>query len=557
MAFTKEEIREKAFQLEAKGASPDKIREFVSLASQDIVLGRPAPTYQETAPEYKSILERITPTKEELPEFILSSLGDFTKRTPLGLALAGGGAIVGEGIRQAVFEEKPLSIKERLLSLGKAGLRGIGGKLIGEGIGKLFTPFRGGVTPKIEIGRIAAESAGITPPLSTITESKPVQAMEKFVEVSPFGGTITRQKGKALKIFEDYAKTVGQEIAPNVNPNVVGNSVKESVKKFKEVFEAAKNELYDLVLPILKDEAVDTTPIISKLNEIIKRRAGIAEPSGLNKIREFIKELSSEKPNLATFTGGEEGKISSFQQLKNFRTNVGTMGKFDDPALSGLRSDFNELYGTITQVMDDTSSKVSPEIAAQFKKANEFFHQGKTTLKSGIYSALIKTNPENIHKVVIVPDGVFQYKISKEIIGEDTIKEVQRQWFDSVIENSSKIREGEIILNPLSLAGNLKKYSATIDEMFKDNPLLLKSFKDLENISQLMTRGKKITEGSQTAFLLKMLSPVMIGLQAVGAIGLTSKVGREYLTRGYPKLGKLGERIVRPMTQLGLQKYQE
>lgn len=526
-----------------------------------------------------STFRKILPTKKELPELGATFLAGLKASRLAALPAAGavGTASLATEIGKQViepFREVPQipSFTEALKRQAAAFGRGALGEIVPRGIGKLVAPFRKTVSPEIETVRKTAETVGITPPLSTLSEAKTVQALERFGEVSPFGRIITTQKKKALEELENFSKRIGQNIAPDRPPELTGNLAKEAAKSFKEIYDATKDKLYNAVLPVLKDTPVDTIPIIVKINQIIGRRSGIAESKGLNLLRKWAKELRFEKPSLATLTGGKEGKISSFQQLRNFRTNVGMMGKFDDPALSGLRSDINELYGTITEVMDNTTSKVSPEIAERLKEADVFFQQGKSTLKSKVYNALINTNPENIHKVVIVPNGASQVKIGKEILGEDAFKDIQRQWFDSILKNSTKVKEGDAVLNPLSLANNLKKYSATTEEMFKDSPELLKQFKDLENISKLMTRGKGITEGSQTAFLAQILAPVMtafyspqaalgllgfLGLQATGTRALTTKFGRELLTRGFPRIERGITRTLQPTVQLGLQKLTE
>ena len=97
----------------------------------------------------------------------------------------------------------------------------------------------------------------------------------------------------------------------------------------------------------------------------------------------------------------------------------------------------------------------------------------------------------------------------------------------------------------------------------------------MQTIADTLGRGRQTTQGSQTAYIVgtgtllgsviatiqqafvnpKLAAGIALGVGATGAgvKGITSKVGREFLTEGFPRAGKVAERLVQPATQLGLQ----
>ncbi len=99
-------------------------------------------------------LKSLIPTKEQIPELLATTAtGLATSNLPIktaagAMGLAGQGGEIINQFRQAYTgENPPTTIGESLKRQGKAFARGASGELIGRGAGKLFTPFKGGVTP--------------------------------------------------------------------------------------------------------------------------------------------------------------------------------------------------------------------------------------------------------------------------------------------------------------------------------------------------------------------------------------------------------------------------
>lgn len=586
------------------------------------------------------------PTKEQLPELLLGGaagvaaqrLGGPLAAGAVGTAAAGGEAIKQIGQRAGVFEgEPPQTSMEAGKKLGGAFLRGagaeLGGRAVMKGVQKAFSPFSGSFTPEIAKQVETAKSAGIEVPLGQMTNSKFLQANERATEFGPFFGNLVGDiRQKAIESFKSFSESVGDKIAAAKDPTLVGNMVKESTKAFKESFNATKDKLYDAVMPQIKDADVNIQPIVDKLEEIISRRSGAAEPPGLGILKGWLDEIRPQsyqtKTGSARFKiGATEGVSESFDpimqksysvpdevpgivgssiksgsleapsgipgmasspvesilgkfpDLKKFRTNVGVRGKFDDQAATGVKADINELYGVVTNVMDDAAKNVSPQIYSALKESDAFYQQGLQTLKSKLHDSIVKTAPENIHKTLITPNAPSTVELGREIIGDEAMMDVARIWFDSILDKST-IKQGGNMLNPVALAKNLEKYGSTVDALFKDTPELLADMNKLSDIGTLMSRGRDITAGSQTAFnrtaIAELIAPVLawayspkaaaaaaaaIGLQGAGAKFITSGFGRKYLTSGFPAAGRAVGRVAGRATQgvadIGLQKINE
>lgn len=558
----------------------------------------------------KSGLISLLPSKEEVPELLLSAAGMAAKRTLPGMGLSALGAAAGEGIRQAVFEDQPLTPKERTMKLLGAATRGAVGEAGGRFIGKAFTPFAGGITPEIAAGRKTAESIGIEPPLSAITEAKVPQALERFGEVSFFGERVTKIKNAAIKQLEFYADKVGRNISSDKPSEMIGQAAEENIQGFDKVFRATKNNLYDAVIPLVKDmkpklentiNAIKgalgkrTLPInkaersyfeniietLTPQETAVKRAGGRFVPATERIIEEGVpgilqKEVIEETPS--RFIGGNlgslevprmkggggmlfpepEATVNTFSGLRELRTALKKkILPLRQVGRTGLAREIEIVTNAISRDLDATASAVSPDIAQGIKEADKFFAIGINKLKDKMIPVLQKVaskEPSKLHKIIFRKDSPELVKAGKEILGEETFNDIKRQWFEGIVENSKSVIEGVEVLSPQKLSNNIRRFGSTIEEAFSDNAAQKEMFDKLVEVSNLMTRGKQITSGSQTAFLGSIINELLSPLRAASVALTSTSPGRELLTRGYPRVGKAVERTVQPSLQLLQQK---
>src|SRR3990167_1085805 len=526
-----------------------------------------------------SEFKRFLPSREELPEIAMSLP---SKVSPLigGTLAAGGEAVrqIGERFVGApTFRTKPPETSQDAAKrLFYAALRGAAANIAGKGIEKAFSPFAGAATGNAT--RKITESAGIKPPLGTLTESKSVQIMERGLEATPFGFAITKQRQKALSDFTNFTKGIGERLAVKRPAEVTGNLVKEELANLPARFGEATDAMYDSVLPLIKEAnpSVELKNTIAKLDDIIENRSGEFEQVGLKELRTLKEKLSKlvVDPNLAIFEKGK-GASKAFEGLKKDRTNLGLKlkNKFGDPSVGGLEKDLKGLYGAMTEDMNLTVKKVSEKAFNDLQSASAAFSDGQQIIKSSLFKDISKAKPENVYKFVIVPRAPQNVEMGREIL-VDTFNDVARQWFDDIVKQSQDATTG--LISHVKLSNKLKQYEEVLPAIAEGNPVLLEQFTNLKKISNLLAKGKDVSSGSITAFAGAGMSSIGaiiaaaaqaftnpalaakiaagVGVTGLGVKGITSDIGREFLTRGFPKAGRIARRIVVPSVELGLQK---
>ena len=569
-------------------------------------------------------LKTLIPKKEDIPELLGSMAGTFAKRTLPGMALSGVFAGAGEASKQLAQRARifagqpPETASEAATKIGGAALTGAGGEILGRGVSKLFAPFAKSFTPAIQEGLSLAEREGITPPLKSITESKILQTTERIAEssINLYTRKVNEIAMNAVRQFGEFAERTVNMVGVKRPPEVQGNFIKETVKGFFENFIETKNKLYNSVFPKVKDLAVTSQNTISTLQEIIERESvpelgradffqsilDILQPSAIEtrlaggavvgrkavpakpisggatdvvmtaqeKAITLIKELRgalSPSGGLKVVTGipslltePSKAAVNTFGKLKKLQEIINKRIKFDDPSIRGLNAELQNVSLAISKDLDEVVTKFSPDLSINLQKANEYFGNGIELLKTKVFKGLKATSPGNEYKVVITPNAPGNVRIGREILG-DNFKEVARQWLDDILEKSVVTSEGERFISPKKFSQNLDKYGSTVDEVFADSPQILQLVKEVQKVGLLLTRGEKITQGSQTAFVQSLLVPLFTGLidpmlaakqiAALSGVGLliTSKAGRKYLTSGFPKVGGIVGRTAQVVGQ--------
>jgi hypothetical protein len=306
----------------------------------------------------------------------------------------------------------------------------------------------------------------------------------------------------------------------------------------------------------LANEKVDLTNPISNLKDIIKRRSGEMEPGGLKELRNLLENLEGKtvESGIVDASGKPIMKklpstIDSYSDLRILRSNLGQKIKtaFNDPITTGIKGDLEQLYGSVSSALDDSIRSKAPDMADAVSKADEFYSQGIKTLQGKLFKELSKVSPDNIHKVLIKPREPALARMGKELLGEDVFDEVKRQWFDDLLQKSKVVKEGEEILSPQKLASNISKMGDTVQSIFEGNEKQLEAFKKLEQIAELMSRGKQITAGSQTAFLIRSVKGVV---NVLTAPAIASETGKKFLSSGFPKAEFAVRRSVQPVVNI-------
>lgn len=555
-------------------------------------------------PTKEGLLSLVTPKKENIPELVGTTIGGITGGFP-GAMLGGaaGEAYKQLGQRAGILPgTAPETSTDAALSIGGGAARGGLAEGFGRVIGKALSPFSGSVTPAIKTGVQAAERSGIKPPLSAMTESAPVQSLERYAELGPFGGVITARKNAAVRELENFTDRISAGISPDNPPELIADTFTNGAKNFEVAFKKAKDKLYEPINAVLNNKPVNPENTVNAIKAVLERRAGGKEgvsllenwlerlqpgnsnvvrsggryiPSkdaivkegipGLSSPQEIIKES---QPGRVFGSGGGSLKAPSdipsmlvpkelpfFSTLKAIRTEIGSRGNFNDPGVTGIKSDLEYIYSQASKDMDDLATKYG--MGDSLDAVNAQYSQGIKKLQGSLIKAINKradSSPETMYNLIIRKDSPTLIKAGREILGEDGFNQVRKQWFDNLIEKSKSVIEGEEIVSPVKLANNLRRMGSSLEEIASGNPELAQKLADLSDVSKLLTRGSTVTKGSQTAYIRDAL----IGIRGILAAPLVrTETGREFLTTGFPRLGIAATRIVQPAAELGLQKVSE
>ena len=536
------------------------------------------------APAEAGVLARkaknaFIPGKKEIPEFI----GGMISQNPIisGVGAAGGEAYKQIGQRAGLLAgTPPESSSQALKQIGLAGARGVGGGLMGKAMGKVFAPFASSAVPEAVV-KNTAEVIGQTPPLATSTTNRFVRGVDRMLEFGPFGNVITKQREAAVRGLGEYAERAAKQIAPDKPAEISHGLAKESLNGFLDRFDDVTGKLYGEVMPKLKGQNIQVGNTMQSMQDVIKRRGGTAEPTGLAEVRGWLKALAGkETGDTDVLMGGgyrTKSPINYFEDLKKLRTNIGAKIKsWNDPATSGLQADLKTIYAAITEDLNNSAKAVSPEIYEQLVKANDTFAIGNQTIKDKYFKAMMVAKPGNLGKIIFGSNSPGAMACGKEVLGEETYNMAKREWFDGVLEKSA-VRGGGGTISPAKLAGNMQTFMKNADTIFQGQPEQRQMFQKLFDAAVNLSSNKEIGSGSVTAPMmanlwatianitsaltaatsgnLKALGYAAAGIGAqAGATGLgASKLGKRYLTQGFPKAGKVAGRATQAITQLGLE----
>lgn len=555
----------------------------------------------------------FVPTKEQLPELIgATAAGIAGSAAGLPVLTAAGvtgtGAMIGEvghqGWQAITGNNPPTTVSESLKRAGGAFARGAGSEMLGRGVQKLFSPFSGSVTPVIKTQIEAAKRAGVTPPLQSMTDSGLVQATERMAELGPFGGAITARNQNTVKQLEAFTEKIADGIGPDTPSKVVPELLNGKIEAYQQAFRKAKDAIYEPINQVLGDKPANAANTIAAIKSVLKSKAGGTEGESLlanwlerlepnvdirtkTKFGTKIIPTSVKKESFDPLLGkntewyvpGEEKVIDSvttggplstrsegvpsmlipkweppFNVLKAIRTEAGARGGHGDPGMTGIKSQLDSIYAAASKDMDESASKYGMKGALD--QAEALYSTGIKKLQAASLKAARKTaesNPDALHKIFISKNNPTQIKFAREVLGDDGFNMVRKQWFDDLVANSKSIVEGDEVISPAKLANNIRKMGGSLPEISSDNPQLAQQLTDLSDVSKMLTRGSKITKGSQTGFIERL----KIIHRMLATPLTTTEAGREFLTTGFPRLGTAAARTVQPATHWATQQAAE
>lgn len=561
-------------------------------------------TFEAVADFYKKRYGSVDAFKKTVYEDPVGFLGDLS--VVLGGAGAAAGkagelskvgtlAKVGEALTAAGEATDPLRAATRGLGLGVS--KATEGKTIGGG----------GYKPEVDA---AASELGVTLPASARTSSKFTQGTEAVLGKGFFGKRINEQVAKAreqVQAVEDAAaretesaiqKATASYTGAPEKASDIGTVIQENFDKLKNASEEARTALYDAVPADVAKAPADVGQTARTVDETLsKMDTSSVSPQGKGILEKLKRDLADAQPTYRTETlkeqyarqGNNRGALQTievppkrpmtFENLKATRTEIGRMlSNRVDPVSTGIKAQLEGVYASLSQDMDATVSKVSPEAKAAFDEANAANRRLMQDYNGKVAKFISKSDPEKIVDGLLKKNNETAIETVRKVAGQEAVDQLASAFTNKLFLNSAK----DGVVDATLLRKNLAKYDAgtveallgqegkakldaTLAELDSIGTKAAAKTAKIETVKEALRAGTKMAEGSPTAFLnkynifgsgaagaiaagnVKLLLALVAGVVGDAAANrfFTSQLGQDFFTKGIKLEGKAGNWIMK------------
>jgi len=439
---------------------------------------------------------------------------------------------------------------------------------VGRGIQK--------ITPEISISPFGksvdkevvslAKKRGIDLPAAAATRSKTVQRIQALFGSEKFQGSISKARESLNKQFDKLS-----EVIPETSLKAVGESVKEGFDNFKAEFRKKSQELYGAVPDDIKKIVADTSSTKSALESLTKKaKKSLTTREGQSRFNEILKELKPKEGKILTGVGDQKFKINpkiAYERLLQTRKDVGKLlANRADPITTGLKSELERLYASLSDDLNKTLTNNAPEALEQLNKANKFFGEQINKINSTVGKKIKNVEASQIANSLIKKNTPEAIKSIKEMVGAEGVEHLQTSLIADTLNKSINRRTGFIdgkkIKTQIERLGRETVEELLTPEQLKSLDKVTAEASNLERIQKAISRGESVAQGSQTTFTAKISALFSgVGIAAftnpqlfVGLIGaiITDKLagrffnsvtGQKLLTEGLKTTPKVGEKI--------------
>jgi len=373
-------------------------------------------------------------------------------------------------------------------------------------------------------------------PASAISKSKIVNLLETIGGRGLFGTRIADKIEGAFNKLNDVADNLVKDTANAPDLTSAGKAVSEGFETYRSAFEKAKDAVYEVFdkSEVKKIKAV-TENTETALKEILTQKTAVI--GGAENTKFFRDKMD------AIITAKTGKKKFNFESLKQTRTEIGRRLKSRDPIVTGDQSLYEKLYAALSDDMDATLVASRPELLPQLKLANEIYNKGLETINSGFgkkITNLIDQPDKIVPAILNKATSAEEVKRIYEVIGDENVLAVQSNLLETIIQ---KAKNADGNFTKTGLGNELRKYSPEqLEAMFTPDQIV--ALNDIDTLAQSLGKSKSIAEGSQTAFLGRIMGEVAVfAIAPVKALSLilgdvlfskfiTSKLGQKMLTEG-------------------------
>lgn len=484
-----------------------------------------------------------------------------------GAAMEGGRQNIGDlfGVNQRYGNAPPPTIgiggedATRILKEGAANAAG-------EGIGRAVTKIAGKVLSPLGKHFNAAlkqtyEKYGIRPTASMVSDSPAVPLVESLSKKSLFGGKYNDALEEATSKVEGVAQKMLDDIGSTTDPTIAGNKILHGAEETKAAFLESRKKMYGIAAKILQQEkpqAIGFDQTKGILDQFITKKENAKKILGGVSLLDKLKTIRlALEPSEDQVMKGQLEKKFPYQVVADALDELGYEAQKKGLLSTGDAAMLNNLKGTMEREFLSFVEQHAPEAYKAIRAADLNASLGYQYL-NGISGKIIqglKNEPTKLVEALINPRSVDRIPKLFEMVGKENVPEVQGAFLKQILKEASDPATG---LGGNRLQRVITRYgeSTLAAALGKDR---VAGLKELQQMATGLQAGRKVAEGSQTAFLGRLalyassvLNPVMLGKLVLGDAAfskiLSSPAGMKWLTEGF-KITPVAKEAIRAGSQ--------
>lgn len=270
--------------------------------------------------------------------------------------------------------------------------------------------------------REAAKRAGVNLPLSQATGSRRAEALENYVESTPFGGAVINDSRQGV---EDAIANISVDLssaapgsAQEMGDLILSNARKAMTKKRgkeRELYQAVEDSFASRGNSTLSDVPVDA--VSARVDELdaLKAKYGEYSPLATNKPLEDMRK---------TFAPAREGVNPPYRALKDFRSGVGS--DIDNAFLQkpgGTQKGLKDVYSNVTRDLESGAEYLGGSAGATARQT------------ASDYTKKISRQIEELERILGVPKNAAPESISNRSV------DVYKKAKNAFINNPAKTKD--------------------------------------------------------------------------------------------------------------------
>lgn len=428
------------------------------------------------------------------------------------------GAAAGAGLSSFLAPQKEDSLMNRAESAVESATSAtaitapvkLAGKIV-QGADKLLNP---------NIDKVALQEAkdlGIKPTLAQVSNNNTIKYAEAGLEKVPgSAGSIQKAREETFNKIQTQLKEIApvKALSNQEASELLQKGASNQVNKFKEISSKIFNRLDRYVSKNQPIATNNTSKVIQDTFSALPREGAAAAraktDTAFNIIGDLQKDIS------------ENGGALDYRTAKYYRSEIGS--QLNQKAIIGDTNTGNlkQLYGSLSQDMEQAFKDKSPQAARAFQNANEFYSKGLTEIEDRLGKLINNKDP----------DRVFSYALSGTKEGGTKIRSIiktlapqDRELLRSSVINRFGLDTTTQEFSPNQFVRNYQALSKEAKGAIFENKQRIQ----LDKLSNIINRIKTIERKSNHSNTATQLTLGALGFGFLGATHAAQAIAGAYV----------------------------